>query len=52
MPAVMILHGETASMTSLLTTEKLFSHEAPNVVVIATSAASRPVAIRTRPIRG
>jgi transglutaminase-like putative cysteine protease len=33
-------------------TENLFSQEAPNEVVIATSAASRPVAIRTRPIRG
>ena len=41
-----------ASTTSSVTTVKFFSHVVPNEVVIATSAASRPVAISTRPIRG
>src|SRR3978361_1712633 len=38
------------STTSSVTTKNRLSHETPNDVVIATSAASRPVAISTRPI--
>src|SRR5450432_744603 len=38
--------------TSSVMTVKLVSQPLPNEVVIATSAASRPVAIKTRPIRG
>src|ERR1700679_4243858 len=41
-----------SATTSSVTTRKLLSHDTPKDVVIATSAASRPVAIRTRPIRG
>src|ERR1700723_44014 len=41
-----------ASATSSVTTVKFFNQAVPNEVVIATSAASRPVAISTRPIRG
>src|ERR1700739_3428863 len=33
-------------------TRNLLSTEAPNVLLIATSAASRPRAIRMRPVRG
>src|SRR3979411_3256581 len=38
--------------TSSVQTLKLTSVLAPNVVLIATSIASRPLAISTRPIRG
>jgi hypothetical protein len=40
------------STTSSLTTKNFFRFAEPNAVVSATSAASRPVAISTRPILG
>src|SRR6202012_2117074 len=43
---------EAHSVTSSLTTTNFFKFADPNAVVSATSAASRPVAISTRPIRG
>jgi hypothetical protein len=47
-------HGlvETADVTSLVITLKLASVHGPNEVTIATSVASRPRAIRMRPMRG
>src|SRR5579864_1048991 len=41
-----------AAVTSSLTTENLARFMRPKLVDSATSAASRPVAIRMRPIRG
>lgn len=41
-----------ADFTSSVQTLKLTSVLGPNVVLIATSIASRPLAISTRPIRG
>jgi hypothetical protein len=41
----------TTVSTSSDTTEKNFNGAFPNDVVMATSVASRPVAMRTRPIR-
>src|SRR5712692_5426383 len=41
-----------ADATSSVQTLKLTSVLGPNVVVMATSIASRPLAISTRPIRG
>ena len=38
--------------TSSVTTSNLTSSAAPKLVEIATSVASRPVAISTRPMRG
>ena len=43
---------QVADCTSSVQTLKLTSVLAPNVVLIATSIASRPLAISTRPIRG
>jgi hypothetical protein len=40
-----------AAVSSSVTTKKLRKFACPNEVVIATSAASRPDAINTRPIR-
>ena len=40
------------ALTSSVQTLKLFSVLGPNVLLIATSVASRPRAIKTRPIRG
>src|ERR1019366_6094716 len=50
--SVQIRELRAPGATSSVTTVKLFSQAVPNDVVIATSAASRPVAISTRPIRG
>jgi hypothetical protein len=44
--------GSSSAVTSSVRTSKRLSVLAPNVVLIATSAASRPRAIRMRPIRG
>ena len=46
MPAGMVVTSDTASLTSSVTIENRFSHEVPKEVVMATSAASRPVAMR------
>ena len=47
-------HGlaETADVTSWVITLKLASVHGPNEVTIATSVASRPHAIKMRPMRG
>src|SRR5580658_7170391 len=42
----------TRACTSSVTTSNFLKYADPNEVVIATSAASRPVAISTRPILG
>jgi hypothetical protein len=44
--------GHSAAATSSVSTVKLWSVFGPKLVLIATSAASRPRAISTRPIRG
>jgi predicted nucleic acid-binding protein len=44
--------SKAGSPISSVTTANFFSHDLPKEVVMATSAASRPVAIKTRPIRG
>ena len=46
------VQGQAASYISSVQTLKLTSVLAPKVVLIATSIASRPLAISTRPIRG
>src|SRR5436190_1027382 len=53
-PALSGLAASTGggAATSSVHTEKLLSVFGPKVVVIATSAASRPRAISTRPMRG
>ena len=43
---------DQANTTSSLTTKNFVSVMRPKLVVSATSAASRPVAIRMRPMRG
>jgi hypothetical protein len=50
----MVRHGlaGAADVTSWVTTLKLASVHGPNEVTIATSVASRPRAIRMRPMRG
>ncbi len=50
----MMRHGlaETADVTSWVITLKLASVHGPNEVTIATSVASRPRAIKIRPMRG
>src|SRR5260370_11192339 len=49
-----VRHGlaGTADVTSLVITLKLASVHGPNEVTIATSVASRPRAIKIRPMRG
>jgi hypothetical protein len=44
--------GSHAATTSSLITTNFFNSIRPKLVVSATSAASRPVPIRMRPIRG
>src|SRR3954470_17118626 len=45
------LHGSALTISSV-TTVNFFSVFGPNVVLIGTSAASRPRAMSTRPMRG
>jgi hypothetical protein len=45
-------YSDLAGVISSVTTVKLLSVFGPKVVLIATSAASRPRAISTRPMRG
>lgn len=51
-PDMLFMAGLFHLLTSSAQTLKLFSVVGPNVLLIATSAASRPRAISTRPIRG
>ena len=47
-----IAYSDLTAVISSVITVKLLSVFGPNVVLIATSAASRPLAISTRPMRG